>query len=1062
MRKASNVMLRSTRSNRRLWTALAVLAAILAGPVTASAQLDPLLMLKRTQPNVIVVVDTAIRMQRDAGDVYYDSNTYTKTGALWEGNPGLNVTNSNGRYRRKYVGLVNIDQGAGGDKFSTLSIVPVGDQDPSYGSFWGLTRLSVARVSIAQAINDNTKVARFGLIKTRQSNPTWGTEKNDGPVLIDPSNINQQAPTEDVAGKWKITRPTVAAKNGSIGAVQAPLVKADANGANSSVVNTLNLDVGAGGSLIAAGNNAKDVQDAPVEFMLDDAKAEASRLITADTECRNTIVVLIVGGGEGQTVAGANPATKASQFLDVGNRRVPIYVIAIAPPAGEVAQLQAIAANSGGQYFEITKTMIEGVGAGLPVPEVTRAVNVAVQHAFAEFADFNPAAQNPVAPTKSEFQVTSPVVGTVSLKDGQYIDGTTITDGEIKNPTSGVVIPQRSNMLVTTGFTLPGFGGALHAFRMFKPVVDATKPSGYKFVSDGRRLWDASAPTAASRNIYTVTPNGTITALTSGNAAVLATYMNATTADAAKIIDYVRTLPIGPFVGSTPAVMDAPSIDPAPDPEYPGFADVNKDRRTIIWIGGNNGMMHGIDGRLGVEVWAFVPFNLLPKLRALMDGQAVGNFDYLVDSSAKVADVRVSAPCAAAVATCWRTYLFFGEGPGGTFYQAFDVTMDDMATVAGPEDNNVASVLGYFADPGRIAFKWAFPDYQDFDYTLLPYGDIKATAPNISKTVGETWSDPAVGVIQNQSGKYAVLTGSGFFSYLKQTAANRGNIIAGTTFYLLDVETGAVFDSRDVGNDGKAENVDNCAVANPKNCEEIKNALQADPVATGPPDSRYITKGYIGDLDGRVWRFDLGLVNGLPKIMAAPTKLYDAGANHPMFASMATVNVGNTQQYIFYATGSDLLPTDNLGVLKAPFKLLAVLDTGATGTKTFELALTRLANRASEEKATVFPAVAGDIVFFTTTTFHPSTPCTLPDANLYALTFIGGPAYDNTGDDRITNADTAKVKTVTGARASAPFIVDQHVVFGAGEKVELFGDAQDYNNGVGQVGVRILSWREVR
>jgi hypothetical protein len=177
---------------------------------------------------------------------------------------------------------------------------------------------------------------------------------------------------------------------------------------------------------------------------------------------------------------------------------------------------------------------------------------------------------------------------------------------------------------------------------------------------------------------------------------------------------------------------------------------------------------------------------------------------------------------------------------------------------------------------------------------------------------------------------------------------------------------------------------------------------------------------------------------------------------------MATINVGNTQQYIFYATGSDLLPTDNLGVLKAPFKLLAVLDTGATGTKTFELALTRLANRASEEKATVFPAVAGDLVFFTTTTFHPSTPCTLPDANLYALTFIGGPAYDNTGDDRITNADTAKVKTVTGARASAPFIVDQHVVFGAGEKVELFGDPQDYNNGVGQVGVRTLSWREVR
>ena len=42
-------------------------------------------------------------------------------------------------------------------------------------------------------------------------------------------------------------------------------------------------------------------------------------------------------------------------------------------------------------------------------------------------------------------------------------------------------------------------------------------------------------------------------------------------------------------------------------------------------------------------------------------------------------------------------------------------------------------------------------------------------------------------------------------------------------------------------------------------CRLLKNALQADPVATGPADSRYITKAYLGDLDGKIWRFDLGL-----------------------------------------------------------------------------------------------------------------------------------------------------------------------------------------------------------
>lgn len=1058
-------MVTPTRSNRRVRTALvATLSGILAWPMVASAQLDPLLMLKRTKPNVLLVVDTRNAMLRDADHDYYDAYTYPKTGELWEGTPGLSVTKTAKQYRRKYIALAHIDKSLNpDDNFTASAIVAIGDLDPAFSTFWARTRLGVARLGVAQAVQDNQSVARFGLLKMRQSTPQWGTEKNEGPVLLDLMNVTQQAPTEMGKDfKWNITRPTVGGVNGLITSVQPPLVAADAASANSSVLTLLHKEVGVAGALTAGGRDSRGIVDAPVEFMLDDAKAEASRLISADAECRNTIVVLVVGGGEGHTVSGADPVTKASKFLTVGNRRVPIYVIAIAPPAGDVAQLQAIATKSGGQYVEITKAMIEAAPAGLPVPEVTRAVNVAVQHAFAEFADFNPAAQNPVTPTTSEFQVTSPVVGTVNLKNSTYLDGTTILDGDITNPFSGAVIPQRSNVLVTTGFTVPGFGGALHALRVYKPVVDLTKLSSYKFVSDGRRLWDAAAPAAASRNIYTVTPNGTMTALTSANAPVLAPYMNTTTAEAARIIEYVRTLPLGAFVGSTPAIMDAPSIDPAPDPEYPGFAAANKGRRTLIWIGGNDGMMHAIDGRLGLEVWAFVPFNLLPKLRTLLDGQAVGNFEYLVDSSAKVADVRVSAPCSeAGVTTCWRTYLFFGEGPGGTFYQAFDVTMADMATVVSQDDNTITTLLSYFADPGRITFKWAFPTYQDFDYTLAPYGDIKATAPNLSKTVGETWSDPAVGEIQHQNGAYAVLTGSGFFSYSKQTAANRGGIIAGSTFYLLNVETGEVYDSRDVGNDGNAEHVDNCAVANPTHCEAIKNALQADPVATGPPDSRYITKAYIGDLDGRVWRFDLALVNGLPKITAAPATLYDAGANQPMFASMATVNVG-TRQYLFFATGSDLLPTDNLGVLKAPFKLLGILDQGASGTKTFDFTLVRLLNRTSEEKATAFPAVAGDIVFFTTTTFHPATPCILPDANLYALTFIGGPAYDNTGDNRITSADTTKVKTVTGARATASFISDQHVVFGAGGKVELFGDKEDYNNGVGQVGVRILSWREMR
>jgi Tfp pilus tip-associated adhesin PilY1 len=614
-------------------------------------------------------------------------------------------------------------------------------------------------------------------------------------------------------------------------------------------------------------------------------------------------------------------------------------------------------------------------------------------------------------------------------------------------------------VLITTAFALPNFEGKLRAVRIYKPVSDSKMPTGFKFNQDGTKLWVASAPAAASRNIFTVTQNGTMTALTTANVATLAPYMNVSVTEATRIITFVRSQPLGPFTGSTPAFMDPPSIDPPPDPEYPAFIDANKDRRTMIWVGGNDGMMHALDARTGVEVYAFIPFNLLAKLKALPDGNAIGTPDYFVDSSPKLADVRIGtavASCAASALTCWKTYLFFGQGPGGTFYQALDITIEDMGAAVHPVTGTTTQLLAYFADGTKVKFRWSFPHYNDFDYTLAPYGDIKSTASPLAKSVGETWSDPAVGQIANSTGKFALLTGSGFFPASAQAKANRGNVVAGTTFYLINIDDGVVFDSKDVGSDNVGESTDNCATAATPDCTKIKNAIQADVVATGPADSRFITKAYVGDLDGKVWRFDFAMVTGLPKIIAS-TNLYSAGAAHPLFASMATVNVGSTQQYIFFGTGSDLLPSAGIPSSHS-YKLMSVLDTGASGTAKYTNVLQSINLTAPDEKVTGFPAVAGDIVFFVTTLTKPNLPCNLPDATLYATTFTGGLGYTAQAGAQGTGA----IMTVLGGRATAPFIVDQHVAFGFGSKVEMLGDPADYNNGVGQVGVRILSWRDVR
>ena len=180
-------------------------------------------------------------------------------------------------------------------------------------------------------------------------------------------------------------------------------------------------------------------------------------------------------------------------------------------------------------------------------------------------------------------------------------------------------------------------------------------------------------------------------------------------------------------------------------------------------------------------------------------------------------------------------------------------------------------------------------------------------------------------------------------------------------------------------------------------------------VTNAPPEPKWLDFWVICDeqkahlfytsLDGRLWRFSLGLTgSNVATITSGPTKLFDAGNAQPLYSSMAVVNVGGTQQYIFFGSGSDLL--SSAGVSQS-YKLVGVLDQNGSGLEKFALSL-QAVNGAdgSGEKVSAFPAVAGDIVFFTPTTYKPVALGQAPDANVYALTFIGGPAYDNTGDNK--------------------------------------------------------------
>jgi hypothetical protein len=194
-----------------------------------------------------------------------------------------------------------------------------------------------------------------------------------------------------------------------------------------------------------------------------------------------------------------------------------------------------------------------------------------------------------------------------------------------------------------------------------------------------------------------------------------------------------------------------------------------------------------------------------------------------------------------------------------------------------------------------------------------------------------------------------------------------------------------------------------------------------------------------------------------------------ADTAQPIYNSSALLFVGSADVYMFFATGSDLLPANAPGG-QGTFKLYGLKDNApASGaTVKFSLNLAAVSDNgglATGERPSVAPSVAGDIVFYTTTTESATTPCSDFTAKLYAVTYVGSAAYDSNESGKIETNESPVIETMAG-RATAPFIVDQHLYMGTagatGANIEAFGDPEDFNNGIGQVGVRILSWREIR
>jgi PQQ enzyme-like repeat protein len=1079
-----------SRLRRRAGAGFLGLVAVLLWSTTASAQLDPLLFVKRVPPTVIIVMDTSLQMLEDGNGNFHDPGTYSTTadpavmGAFSNINPSTTAW-----YKRVFRGM-SYETTPGKYVASTIVASPATGLVSADASFMDPTRWAIMRQGIVAAVTENSGSAfRWGLIRLRQRTPAWRTSPScDKPARV--TDLLMSLYSDSVPcnaggiGKFAVYAPSVAqASYAQTTAPTGTVMVTPAGNTGTTVVTIANRGVGDNAGIIPAGLGDVGYSDRPIDLALVDAKAAAIAAMGADSAanraCRNTVVILITGGkddGNATYNAAHDPASTAAQFLTVTGggvtRRVPIHVIGVRPAATDEPEMQGIATASGGRYTKATNAAA-----------VAAAINYAVQSGFARSADFD-------LSQATEYLPVSPIVGTVNLENGRDSNGSSLPNTDIVSSSGAgsVALPQRSNVLITAGFSMPGFDGRIRAYRAYKPIADSTKPTGWKFVNDGTALWPdldgrpalkGMARTPAdpnSRNIYTYIPNGSgggsMVAFTTANVAQLSPHMGVGI-NTSTLISLVRAQPLGAVIGSTPALMDPPSLDPPPDTDYGRsdgtgtFAGDHKDRRALIFVGANDGMIHAIDARTGYEVWAFIPYNLLPKLRALSDGQPVEQFDYFVDSSPKLAEVKINDE--------WRSLMMFGQGQGGTFYQAFDVTEAGMG-VAPDQDgmSAVTSLLSKFDTPDEsIVFKWAFPNYSHFDPTYTAtftvtdgtpggrvkiFGDLSATATYAEKTVGYSWSDPAVGPLNLDRSINAVIVGSGYFPDVEASIPNRGASApkAGNVMYLINADTGEL-----IGNSsGSACSGTGCISVGEIASNGRKNALQADPTAAGDNGSFIVNKAFMGDIDGRYWRFNFADTG-------VTTKTQMVDTTQPIYSSSALLFVGSTDVYMFFSTGSDLLPVTAPGGT-GTFKLYGLKNGLGSATTMFTRSLTPVTNSsgvASGERPSTAPSVAGDIVFFTTTNESASTPCNDFTANLYAVTYTGSAAYDSNGNGKLDNNESPIAKTMAG-RATAPFIVDQHLYLSTsgtgGAAVEKFGDPEDFNNGVGQVGVRILSWREIR
>jgi hypothetical protein len=627
-------------------------------------------------------------------------------------------------------------------------------------------------------------------------------------------------------------------------------------------------------------------------------------------------------------------------------------------------------------------------------------------------------------------------------------------------------------LVIGSSFVFPGWEGQLRAYDVSSVSFSASMTSelqtittsdldaatGRTLVEGAEVFWDAGQllddRPPDSRTIYTaIRPGGALanalvrqnfTRANAGNPATagsLAWCLQDPQNDNAGLIDFVRGVgrywKMGDINHSTPVVIGPPSEDPAyMGTGYAEFITTHAARPKVIYVGANDGMLHCFSAATGEELWGFIPYNLLRKLKNMYAVDAANGSRYYAhevycDGTPSVADVQING--------AWRTVLVTGQGPG------------------------VGSTLG-----GGLNYYWALDITDPTD--PLPLWEVSHTyvsGNRTYRTMGETWSTPAIGKV-NPGGvaRWVAFMGSGY--------DNDTSYVVGDRFYAIRVDTGEV-----IRNTPAVTQVDTSSLGGGRSAYRYANivaTIPGSPTAVDLDRNGFLDTVYVGDLDGRLYRMDVTGTNAGQWTLAA---IYTDYLYYPIITKPAVwvdpLEGGPARARVYFGTGGDdAAPADR------NYSFVGLIDGGGNAVSVewylgvpAELDLSSSYQRGElglGSKVWADPVIADQVVYFSTLrgSIEAVNPCVnLGDAGrLYARYVrytsaipVGGTAFKAT-----TGTPPEYLDLISKARRAVT-VGEAERVAGRVNKREIY--VQEYDSTLEKLEqpigslLRIKSWREI-